>query len=359
MTKTAPIHKSSGRFRTACRVGVIAAIVCLNVGWFAYRASVAGTSMTESASAFLETLDIQQLQTATMSYDDKQRVDWHFIPKDERKGLQIKHMKPEQRKAALALVEKCLSKSGFDKASKIMASEGLLLALEKGRTGGPVRDTERYYFTVFGKAAAEGRWGLSIEGHHMSLNFVVEDNAVVSSTPAFFAANPGVVMNETLAGIEKGTRILADEELLAFKLIEMLDDEKKKVAIIAEKAPREIRAAGEAQPPQDDAVGIPVSDLANDQVQVLKRLVETYAGWMPEEIAKERMQAIVEAGPANVRFAWAGAQKPGVGHYYRIQGPTFLIEFVNTQPDAAGNPANHIHCVWRDMKGDFAIPVGK
>ncbi|MEO1972064.1 MAG: DUF3500 domain-containing protein, partial [Pirellulaceae bacterium] len=51
--------------------------------------------------------------------------------------------------------------------------------------------------------------------------------------------------------------------------------------------------------------------------------------------------------------------KPGIGHYYRIQGPTFLIEFVNTQPDAAGNPANHIHCVWRDMKGDFAIPVGK
>jgi len=99
--------------------------------------------------------------------------------------------------------------------------------------------------------------------------------------------------------------------------------------------------------------------MGKDQVQVLKQLVETYAGWMPEEIAKERMRAIVEAGPAGVRFAWAGAQKPGIGHYYRIQGPTFLIEFVNTQPDAAGNPANHIHCVWRDMKGDFAIPVGK
>ena len=58
-----------------------------------------------------------------------------------------------------------------------------------------------------------------------------------------------------------------------------------------------------------------------------------------------------------MHFAWAGATKPGVGHYYRVQGPTFLIEFVNVQPDAAGNIANHIHCVWRDMRGDFGIPI--
>ena len=353
------MNSAKKSLRKACRLGIVATIVCLNIGWFTYLASSTGTDMTQSATSFLKTLDEEQLKTTTMSYDDKLRLDWHFIPKDERKGLQIKHMKPEQRKAAMALVEKCLSKSGFDKATKIMASEGLLLALEKGRTGGPVRDTERYYFTVFGEPAGDGRWGLSIEGHHMSLNFVVENEVVISSTPVFFAANPGVVMNETLAGIEKGTRILADEELLAFKLIELLDDEKKKIAIIADKAPREIRAAGEAQPPQDEAVGIAVSDLDKNQVQVLRRLVETYASWMPEEVAKERMAAIVQAGPAGVRFAWAGAQEPGVGHYYRIQGPTFLIEFVNTQPDAAGNPANHIHCVWRDMHGDFAIPVGE
>ena len=85
------------------------------------------------------------------------------------------------------------------------------------------------------------------------------------------------------------------------------------------------------------------------------------AGWaadnLPEDVGAERMQAIVDAGPENVRFAWAGAMKPGVGHYYRIQGPSFLIEFVNTQPDPAGNPANHIHCVWRDMRGDFGKSI--
>ena len=67
--------------------------------------------------------------------------------------------------------------------------------------------------------------------------------------------------------------------------------------------------------------------------------------------------AIREAGVEKIHFAWAGADKPGVGHYYRVQGPSFLIEFVNTQPDAAGNVANHIHCVWRDLGGDFALPI--
>lgn len=341
------------------RVCLVLAIAAMNVGWFAYRASVTGTNMTQSAMAFLATLDDDQLKTATMEYENKQRLEWHFIPKDQRKGLQIKHMNPQQRKTALKLLRDCLSESGYDTVKTIMATEGLLAALEKGRSGGPIRDTERYYFTVFGTAATDSKWGLSVEGHHMSLNFVVENNQVTSSTPTFFAANPGLVMNETMAGIKKGTRILADEELLAFKLIQMLDDEQRKVAVIADKAPREIRAAGEPQPPQDAAQGLPLSKLTKQQVNVLRQLVEAYAAWLPEEIAKERMDAIRQAGPANVHFAWAGAQKPGIGHYYRIQGPTFLIEFVNTQPDAAGNLANHVHCVWRDTKGDFAIPIGK
>ena len=78
---------------------------------------------------------------------------------------------------------------------------------------------------------------------------------------------------------------------------------------------------------------------------------------MPAEVATERLSAIEQAGFEKVYFAWMGAEKPGIGHYYKIQGPTFLIEFVNTQADAAGNPANHIHCLWRDMRGDFGIPI--
>ena len=53
-------------------------------------------------------------------------------------------------------------------------------------------------------------------------------------------------------------------------------------------------------------------------------------------------------GSGNRLFAWAGGIEPGEGHYYRIQGTGFLLEYDNTQ-----NNANHIHTVWRDYKHDF------
>ena len=71
------------------------------------------------------------------------------------------------------------------------------------------------------------------------------------------------------------------------------------------------------------------------------------------------MKKIKAAGMDKIHFGWAGSMKKGVAYYYRVQGPSFLIEFVNTQADAAGNPANHIHCVWRDLTGDFDLPAGK
>lgn len=339
---------------------VIVALVAAS-GWSFFKLAEdedpAG-EMTAAASKYLASLDEEQRKTSQLEYGTPQRVEWHFIPKEERKGLQIKHMNEEQREAALALLQSCLSDIGYGKAKKIMALESVLYALE-GDKRKWARDSERYYFTVFGEPKDDGKWGLSIEGHHLSLNFVVENNKVVSSTPTFFAANPAEVKADVPGdhGIKKGERVLAKEEQLGFDLVAALSDEQKKTAVIADEAPAEIRAAGEPQPPKDEQVGISYGDLNEDQQEIMRNLVTAYAENVPEELQRQRVQAIVQAGPKNVRFAWAGAQKPGIGHYYRIQGPTFLIEFVNTQPDAAGNPANHIHCVWRDMHGDFAIPI--
>lgn len=320
-----------------------------------FQRKSAAAAMVETTQALIETLDAEQKKTAMLPYGSEQRVEWHFIPKDHRKGLQMRHMTASQRKAAVKLLRSALSQSGFKKARGVMKLEGLLAFLEKDRQGGPLRDAQRYYFTIFG-TPGEKTWGLSFEGHHISLNYVLEGDKIVSSTPAFFAANPGVVMNPG-AGVEKGTRILADEEVLAFELINSLSGETRDKALIAEKAPREIRAAGEAQPPQDAPEGVAASELTKEQSKLLQQLIMAYASAMPREVAKERLEKIEAAGPGKVYFGWAGATKPGVGHYYRVQGPSFLIEFVNTQPDAAGNPANHIHCVWRDMAGDFALPI--
>jgi hypothetical protein len=321
-----------------------------------WRVGSVGADMSGKANAFVATLSAEEKEKVVMEYDSPERVGWHFIPKDYRKGMQIKHMNEKQKEAALALLQSTLSKVGYDKATKIMELEQILHVLEDGK-GRFARETDRYYYTVFGTPSEKGKWGLSIEGHHLSLNFVVAEGEVVSSTPTFFAANPATVKSEVEGGLPKGTRVLAKEEQLGFDLVNSLTDEQAKTAIIAEKAPKEIRDAGEPQPPADEKVGISFADLEEAQQAIMKKLVITHADNMPKEIREARVNAIVEAGPKNVRFAWAGATKPAIGHYYRIQGPTFLIEFVNTQPDPAGNPANHIHCVWRDMKGDFAIPI--
>jgi hypothetical protein len=323
-------------------------------GWAFQRLS-AGAAMTQAADKFLATLSDEQEKQTVYPYDSPKRLDWHFIPKDERKGLQVKEMDETQRKALHALLKTALSEAGYSKATTIMSLESILHALEKG--GRNIRDPERYYATIFGKPETGQRWGLSFEGHHLSLNFVVEGGKVVSSTPSFFGANPAVVKNDVPDAPAKGTRVLAKEETLAFDLVNSLTDEQKRKAIVADKAPSDIRGPTGPQPPTDDPAGIAFNDLDPEQRVVLTNLIAVYAHNMPEEVANERLHAIEKAGHANLHFAWAGALEPGVGHYYRIQGPNFLIEFVNVQPDAAGNPANHIHSVWRDMHGDFGLPL--
>jgi hypothetical protein len=342
-----------------CRFRVLALLTLLSIqvlGYSFYQQRQPGEEMTATAKAFLATLDEKQKETTLLEYDTPKRVDWHFIPKDERKGLQIKQMTQPQRDAAHKLLQTCLSDIGYQKATKIMSLEALLNELEAGR-GRNIRDPERYYFTLFGEPASEGKWGLSIEGHHLSLNFVVEDDRVIASTPQFFAANPNKVTMENKSGIPVGTEVLKNEEALAFKLVNMLSPSQLKKALIAEKAPQEIRAAGEPQPPQEPPVGLAIPEMTDEQVEVLKQLGNAYLESMPAAVRQDRTDAIEASNTANIHFAWAGAREPGIGHYYRIQGETFLIEFVNTQPDAAGNPASHIHCVWRDMRGDFALPA--
>lgn len=332
------------------------ALSCLmtSFGLTFFKADDPGEPMTEACAALIDSLDAKQKKTALMEYGAPDRLGWHFIPKDERKGLQIKFMNESQRAAAHKLLQAALSDAGYSKATQIMGLEKLLNELEEGK-GRWARDHERYYVTIFGKPENGARWGLSFEGHHLSLNFVVDNGRVISTTPQFFAANPAIVKNENKTGIKVGTRVLAKEEALAFELVNSLSDEQKQVGILAPEAPKEIRAAGEPQPPQTAAEGISYKDLEGKQRGLLLSLIQEYCNAMPGPIAQKRVNQLHFDGLNDIHFAWAGATEPGIGHYYRVQGPSFLIEFVNTQPDAAGNPANHIHCVWRDMHGDFAL----
>jgi hypothetical protein len=336
---------------------VLATLALTGGAWALFEVPSPAAELAKSATAFVGLLTSDQRSEAILPYDTPKRVDWHFIPKPNRKGLQFKLMTKEQQQAALTLLKSALSQIGYAKATKIMEMEKLLHELEAAKGGGQnIRDHERYFYTLFGKPG-EGRWGLSVEGHHLSLNFVVEGDRVISSTPQAFAANPAIVKSENKVGIPVGQRLLFEEELLAFDLVRGLSEDQKKTAIFDKTALKEVRAAGEPQPPTDAAVGIAVSELQAKQKDLLRRLIEAYCNAMPGKVAAERLADIEKAGWDGVKFGWAGALEPGIGHYYRIQGPTFLVEFVNTQPDAAGNTANHIHALWRDMRGDFALPI--
>jgi len=339
--------------RSASLLAAGTLLLVVGAGWVAVASREPAVDMTAQAAKFLDSLGAKQRAVATMAYEDKDRFGWHFIPKKERKGLQLREMSEAQQEQARKLLAAALSQIGYDKAITVMSLEKVLNALQGGKADPWLRDPLRYYWTIFGEPTEKGPWGLSVEGHHLSLNFVVRDGKVAAYTPAFYGANPALVKGDYGAGPKKGTRVLADEELLAFKLVNSLDEKQQQRAILADKAPAEIRAAGEKQPPNSAAEGISSDQLTKEQKQTLAKLVRVYTSNFPQVIAQREWNMIEENGLDKIHFAWAGARKEGIGHYYRVQGPTFLIEFVNTQPDGAGNPANHIHCVYRSMAGDF------
>ncbi len=312
-------------------------------------------AMVVAANAFLASLTAEERAEAALSFDTPLRRDWHNIPKEDRKGVEFGELNADQQKLALALLRSALSDIGYKKATRIMSLENNLREGEKNVAGAPLRDPERYFITIFGEPADKGTWGWSFEGHHFSQNFVVHDGKVVGDTPSFWGANPATVKIFIEGGPEVGTRTLAQEEQLAFDLLASLDASQRAAAIVADKAPADYRGPGQPEPPRSAPEGIQASKLTEAQREKLQALLAEYCNNLAPELAAARLAEIEAVGVDRLHFAWLGATEPGVGHAYRIQGPTFLLELVNIQSDPAGNPANHIHSVWRSLNHDFGV----
>ena len=312
----------------------------------AYHRTHSSSAMAEAAQRFLNSLAAEQRARTVIQFDDDERQNWHFIPRD-RKGLPLREMTPTQKHLAAALLAAGLSQQGYIKAVTVMSLEEVLRVLEND--SGERRNPEKYHFTVFGEPSDKGVWGYRVEGHHLSQNYTVV-NGRVAGAPSFFGANPA----EVREGPRKGLRTLAAEEDLARDLLASLDAEQKKIAVVSESAYKDIltsanrKASLEGQPS-----GLPASRLKPPQFERLMAVLEEYARNMPEQLAQAREEQIRKAG-RNLHFAWAGPEGRGQPHYYRIQSPTFLIEYDNTQ-----NNANHIHSVWRDFNGDFGLDLLK
>jgi hypothetical protein len=303
-------------------------------------ANNAAAEMSEAAGALLASLSPEQRAAIQFPFADAERLNWHFIPR-QRRGLPLRDMTGAQRDLTWALLETGLSPDGSRKVDDIIALE--LVLRELG--GNPrVRDPELYFVSIFGDPSAHQPWGWRFEGHHLSLNYTVVDGAPVAWAPAFLGANPA----EVRQGSRTGLRALAGEEDLARELVRSLDREQRARAVVASKAPRDIITGNAVEIDPLEPAGISITDLRPHQVDGLVRLIDEYLSRMADELAASRRARIEASDLSRIGFAWAGSLEAGKPHYYRVQGPTFLIEYDNTQ-----NNANHIHSVWRDFDGDF------
>ena len=341
---------------------VIVAYVALSVLDAQMRSAAV---MQAAATAFVNSLTADQKTSAAMGFDDRRRAEWHFVPR-ERKGLAVRDMSEAQKRLALALVD-TIGPIGSKKVRAIMLLDDLLRALEPEKIKleghkGEIYEVERgsgyYSFVVYGTPAAKGAWGWSAEGHHVSVNITVVDGRI-SSTPFFLGSDPA----EVKEGPQKGLRVLAAAEDLARELVLSFDDAQRKIAVVNPTTHGDIvtfnqRKADPLYAPQVGvwSLGLPVSKMTAAQKTVLRRLLDTQLSNMPEEVAAARAKRVYASDFDQIFFAWTGSLKRAERYYYRVQGPTFLIEHDQSQPisgSIADKTPNHIHNVWREFDGDF------
>lgn len=315
----------------------LALLVCLSV---AARAHDAAQLMAGAAEKFVASLTPELSAKAVFDFQSDERTHWEFVPKI-RKGVTIKELNDAQKLAAFTLLASGLSPEGLGKATNIMSLDSILKELEAARPGA-VRDPELYYVSVFGKPGTKETWSWRFEGHHLSINFTIVDGQIVA-TPEFFGSNPA----EVLGGPRKGLRVLAAEEDNGYALLSSLTDEQKKIAIYTDKAPGEIITGNKRNVTALETVGLPASSMTPEQKAKLVDLVMVYVNRHRTEIAGDDFAKIEKGGWDNVRFGWAGSTEKGKLHYYRVQGPTFLLEMDNKEN------GNHVHSVWRDFANDF------
>jgi hypothetical protein len=296
--------------------------------------------MSSAASAFLNTLSPDQSKRATYEFSSDERLNWAFVPKN-RNGIPFKDLSDDQRKLAMALLKTGLSARGYEKADSIMNQIELVL---REIEHSDHRDSGLYYITLFGKPGENATWGWRIEGHHVAFNFTIVDGKMIAAAPNFLGSNPATVRD----GPHKGLRVLGAEEDLGRKLVTSLSDDQRKLAVISETAPRDITTSNSRKITPGAPAGIAAEKLTSEQKQTLMDLVNEFVNRLRPELAAQDLKKINDAGADKIHFAWAGGVTSGEGHYYRIQGPTFMIEYDNTQ-----NNANHIHAVWRDPANDF------
>ena len=296
--------------------------------------------MLSAAAALLGSVDRPARERLLIPFDDPRRLRWSYLP-GERLGLPLRAMDGDQRLLAHRLLRTALSLPALAQAVTVTAWETVLEAVE-GRDDGR-RDPGRYHVTIFDPPSPSGRWAWRFEGHHLSVSVTLRGETPVAATPLFLGANPARVWFES----GRALRPVGVEEDLARELLVGLGGRARGHAVISAEAPADIltrtSVTAGGLPPE----GAAASEFEPGQRSLLRRLVRLYVDRLAP--APAALFAGVEDDP-ELRFAWAGATRPGGPHYYRLSGERILIEYDCTQ-----DGANHVHTVVRDPRGDLDV----
>ncbi len=297
-----------------------------------------------AAQRFMDSLEPSM--QAKYLFRDAERGNFHFFP-IARRGVPLKDLKEGQRQLGLALMSASLSHVGNQKALTIMSLGDYLRATD------PIpnihRDSDQYYFTIFGDPAPGGTWGYRVEGFHLSLNVTIVKGRWISVTPSFFGVIPAIVPD----GPRKGLQVLQQETELGRELAKSQTAEQRKTGFgkipdFLTETVGGLITGNQRKIERGKPTGLAVAAMTVEQRELLMKLVRVHIGRVRKELADQDLARIDRAGTEKIHFIWAGGLEVGEPHHYLIQGPTFLIEYDNTQ-----DGANHVHCVYRDFDNDF------
>jgi polyisoprenoid-binding protein YceI len=288
--------------------------------------------------SFLSTLNAEARAQTLFPYDTPERLTWARHP-SPRQGLARKDMSAAQRQIVDAMLKSVLSEPGFAVAQAIMSDQDVLAKQEEGLGAG------YFWLAIYGEPGNK-QWAWRLGGHHLSLHFTYIDNKLISCSPAFFGAEQTLPPDDPQ---EAGYKLLANRQALARALANSLNPEQSQRAIIAPQVSQNLVISEAKKLVTDKPIGLPLSAMTENQRRFVFKLITEYAGLFKAATAQAQVEKLKNVEPEKIYLAWAGNRSErGAEHYYRLQGPTFLIEYLNS--------GSHLHSVWRD-RNDFGAAV--
>ncbi len=324
-------------------------------------APTSAAQMTAHGAALLNGLSTEQQDVALFALDDQEaRTRWSNLPASlyDRSGVRMGDLDDEQRRMVHALLRASTSSQGYQKIAAIIWIEDVLSAeaSAQGPVGERMRrlieswDASNYWLSFYGDPRADSRWGWLLTGHHLATSFTVVDSQV-AFTPLFLGAEPYEIMTGPYAGF----RALSHEVERGFELVQSLTDVQRQEAVVSDDIPGDVlNGPGRKALLQEQRYeGVAGSALDKTQQLLLWHLVEEYVRNADHDAANAQLDAIRQDGMDALYFAWMGpADDITKRYYYRVHGPSVLIEYVRER-GVGGTAANHVHSIVRDPGNDY------